>query len=439
MAGDDWHLDDETAAGLITNTLPPRLRNRAVAHLIHGCEPCRGRVAKLMQELELRAEDFFTPLLEAGVERTEAATEMAALVGQVVWDQLVRLPAGKRLAAIQKDRRYHHEAVLRQGLEGVRQAANTRPQEAAELALLLPALAEVAEGADRLQRFDWRAEATLVLAHAKRAAGDFRGAEAALDRAEAFLAYGTGDPVDQAVYGVHRAKLLADLGEFEAAVAQLGMAIPLFQLAGDPNSVAKVLLHQALILRMLDPQRAFDLAEEGLTQLDKDREPRAELSAHYTMAYCQAELGDTDEAEGILATYRYLFHQFPDVGTRCSLAWLEARIRARQGKLAEAEHRMRGVQAEYLAHGFRLEAVLSTLDLVELLVLQDRTAEGLYLVEEILPSLRAWRLHKATLAVVALLGNHLQERTAEVETFRVLADRLRRTWHLNGASGLPAA
>lgn len=61
------------------------------------------------------------------------------------------------------------------------------------------------------------------------------------------------------------------------------------------------------------------------------------------MAYCQAELGETAEAESILSTYRYLIaRQEPAI--QRSFEWLEARIRTHQVRRAEAEQILRGVQ-----------------------------------------------------------------------------------------------
>lgn len=88
--------------------------------------------------------------------------------------------------------------------------------------------------------------------------------------------------------------------------------------------------------------------------------------------------------------------------------------------------------------GFRFEAVLSAIDLAELMVEDDRMGEALYLVSEILPVLRAWGLHRDSLAVVALLQEKLETSAIERGIFRILEDQIRRTWHQNDRAGLPS-
>ncbi|HEX3530722.1 MAG TPA: hypothetical protein VH988_26965 [Thermoanaerobaculia bacterium] len=367
----------------------------------------------------------------------EITSELDLVIGEMLWSEIERLPQERRLERIKTDRKYHTHAMFRAVLAAERRAAVRRPQEAVAVAELLVALADRIEPqvAAKPLRFDWRAEAFMTLAHARRAAADFVGSQAALDQAQAFLTYGTGAAATEAGFIVQQASLLGELGQFEEAVRRLNRAEALFTRVGDDHSAGKVLLHQALILRHLEPKRAFDIAEEGLTRLKMGEDERAELSAHYSMAYCQNELGDTDEAEGIVSTYQYLIAQ-SDENTQLSFEWLLARIRASQGREAEAEQRLRAVHEQYLDRGFRFEAVLTTIDLIELLVRQDRVGEGLYLVQEITPVLNAWGLHKDSLAVMLMLEKHLRQKTAAAAVFREVQDRLRRSWHLNGEVGV---
>jgi ATP/maltotriose-dependent transcriptional regulator MalT len=434
----DWHLDAQQASGLIANTLAPQERSLAVRHLLRGCGRCRALVAQsLAAEAPERRHDEVEadPSFAAHAVSFNAAFERMLASGRLAWEDLVKLPRGRRLEILKSNDRYHSFGVFKASLEAVRRRAHGNPAEAVELADLPLALAELIEPAIENQelRFDWRSDAASTLAEAKQAAGDFPGARIALEMAETFLNCGTGDEIDRAMLIVRQARLTAELGEFELAVAQLSTALPLFQWANDTNAIGKVLLHQALILRQIDPARALALAAQGLPMID-DARPKTELSARYTMAYCNNELGNADEAQRILENCQHLIRQFPDVATQCSIDWLRARICARQGRTAEAEQRLREVLGRYLAVEFRFEAVLTTVDLVELLVAQDRAAEGLYLVDEVLPILRAWGLHKDSIALVLLLAEHLQRKVVEAQTFRQVAERLRRTWHLNGAT-----
>ncbi|HKV11735.1 MAG TPA: hypothetical protein VJ725_26550 [Thermoanaerobaculia bacterium] len=434
--GGEWHFDELQASGLVANTLTVADRTRAVRHLLAGCESCRTRVAEALSAKRsvpragLHPVPAIAPLaVESAAVRTDDAT------GRLAWSEIEQLPVSQRLEAVKTDSRLHRYSVFKAALEAARREAQRRPQAAVEAAHLAVALAELADPQikpDHPLRFDWRGEALLALAHAKRTAGDFEGARSALNLADDSLQQGTEDETDRAMLQVQRARLSTDLGQFEGAVDQLGEAATLFRRAGNKSALGKVLLHEAVILRQLEPAQALELAEEGSLLIDRGSEPRAELSSLYTRAYCHNELGNPAEAERLLESSRFLLARFEDTATRTSLEWLAARIRARQGRTIEAERRLRDVRDRYLRGDFRLEAVLSTVELIELVAAQSRTGEALDLAREVLPILRSWGLHRDVIALMTLLVDHLQQKTAEAGLYREVAERLRRTWHLNG-------
>jgi len=434
--GGQWHFDELQAFGLVANTLKTPDRNRAVRHLLAGCESCRTRIA---QALSAKRSAPRVDLQPVRALETLAAEPIAIrgddATGRLTWSEIERFPTSERLEAVKADSRFHRYSVFKAALEAARREAQRQPQAAVETAHLGVALAELVDPEikpDHPLRFDWRGEALLALAHAKRTAGDFEGARFALNLAEDSLQQGTEDETDWAMLQVQRARLSTDLGEFERAVGQLSTAASLFRRAGNRSALGKVLLHEAVILRQLEPAQALKLAEEGSLLIDRGSEPRAELSSLYTRAYCHNELGNPDEAERLLESSRFLLARFEDAATRTSLEWLAARIRARQGRMAEAERRLRLVRDRYLQSDFRLEAVLSTVELIELVASQDRTGEALDLAREALPVLRSWGLHRDVIALMILLAEHLQQRTAEAGLYKEVAERLRRSWHLNG-------
>lgn len=434
MGRHQWHFSEQQASSLVANTLTASDRNQAVQHLLAGCESCRTLVANV---LSVKRSAPRTDLQPVPVMEIRAATSapQADAAGRLAWSEIEGMPAAERLDTVKADPRFHRFTVFQAVLEASRREAQREPRAAMEMAHLALALAELVDPEilpGHPLRFDWRGEALLALAHAKRTAGDFPGARSALDLAEDSLLQGTEDQTELAMLHVQRARLSTDLGDFEKAVGQLDEATALFRRAGNRIALGKVLLHQAVILRQIEPARAITLAEEGSLLIDRGSEPRAELSSIYTRAYSHNELGNSDEAERLLESSRFLLARFGDPATRTSLEWLAARIRARQGRTAEAERRLREVRDRYLAADFRLEAVLSTVELIELVASQGRTGEALDLAREVLPVLQSWRLHRDVIALVTLLAEHLQRKTAEAGLYKEVADRLRRSWHLNG-------
>jgi tetratricopeptide (TPR) repeat protein len=438
MSNPEYHLDESLAVRLISNKLAAIDRSRAVRHLLTGCARCRDTVRNIFEIGEWTSPAIFAQLGEIGAFLSSTNRDLDLVEGELLWQAVIeRAPKRQRLELLRRPA-LQTFGVFKAGLAACQKLARTSPNEAVELAEDLVMVVDYVESNRAIPtdlRFDWRADAALTLTRVKRTVGDFRGARAALDKAEAFLALGTQDEVDRAAYFVERGSLQAELGDFEESIETLDRAASLFRFAGDRNSAGKVLLAQAVILRSLDPQKALLLAEEGLTQIDHETETRAELSAHWTMAYCQAELGDAAEAESILATYQYLIEQQDDY-VQVIFNLLEARIRYRQANRAVAEQILRGVTDWFLDKGFRLDAVLSTVDLVELLVDDDRIGEALYLVDQVLPVLHAWGLHRDTLAVVSLIREKLETAAIEEGMIGTLAVQLRRTWHKNGRAGL---
>lgn len=347
---------------------------------------------------------------------------------------LERTAPARRLAMVKRDRSYHTYCVFQAALKVVRKWSKRNPEEAVELAHIALALAELAEpevGLADEPRFDWRASALISLAHARRTAGELHAAGSALDLADTYLDYGTRNPVDRALFLVARGGLLYDLGRFEEALKVLDQAFPLFHRAADRNSAGKVRLQQAAVLQYIDPVRALDAVEEGLAMIDLDAEPRAEWAGRYAQAFCHNELGEPEKAEGLLHAYSSLADRFPDFQVQGTREWLHARICARLGRVAEAERRFREVRSEYLVRGFRQEAVLTSVDLAELLAGERRTGEALHIAQELLPVLQTWGLHRDTLALITFLSESLQRDTLEAGLFREVTAQLRRKWHLN--------
>jgi len=428
------HLEAGVLAGFTTNSLSGEDYKRAVQHLLTGCKVCRERIRQALSGNPDAGESGSSVTGKILMESLLATMDRAA--GRLLWAELERMPAARRRPAVKRDGRFHTLGVFEAALRAARRSAKDDPREAvtrAELALVLAELADAGVGLIDELRFDWRSSALVALAYARQAGGEFRAAQAALDLAEGYLANGTGDPVERGMFWVGKAELMAELGQFEKSVELLNRAAARFHRVGDSNRQGKTLIQQGAVLQHLDLERALKAVEAGLTMIDLEREPRAELAGRHTQAYCYNQLGEPDEAEGILDTYRYLAGRYPEFGIQASLQWLRASICLRKGQAEEGERRLREVRARYLEHGrgYGLEAVLTSIDLAELLVGQRRTGQAVLVALEIFPILEVWGLHRDTLALVAMLAEHLQAREVEIDLLRETAVKLRRSWHLN--------
>ncbi len=447
----DWHLNEEIASELVKDRLATGVRQKAVRHLLSGCAKCSH-----LLRATLRGRPQELPAYEraVGLAIWRAAAQVDDVVGEALWGEVERLPRKRRADYLRKSEDHRTAGVFNAGARAVRQKLQEDRRKALDLAEVLVVLAEYLDLNNPTRqelRYDRRAEAALVLSQARLKTGNFAGAQAALEEAEAFLELGTGSLHEKAMGLVQRANLLGERGEFEQAVAVLDRTIPIFRRLGDQHSEGRVLLHQGEILRLIDPERGLVAAEHGLTIIDKS-DKRAELSAQFTLAYCQNELGEAAEAESILDTYRYLIQQFAEPAVQLAVEWLYAKIRLSEARLpaagratgegvaprpspaalvAEAEQRLRWVQGEYLALNAPQESVLVTIDLVDLLVAEGRTGEGLYLVDEVVPVLRDLGLNRDYIALVLRVNEALAQESIKADTLRTIGLQLRRSWHLN--------
>jgi tetratricopeptide (TPR) repeat protein len=410
------HLEAWAVAGFATNSLNGEDRKRAVRHLLTGCQVCRERIRQALSGAPEAGE--YGPLAKGKILMDSLIATMDRAVGRLLWAELERMPAARRRSAVKQDRRFHTLGVFEATLRAARMSCKDDPCEGAaraELALVLAELADADIGPIDELRFDWRSSALVALACARQAGGDFQRAQGALDLAEGYLDNGTGDSVERGMFWVRKAELMAELGQFEKSVELLNRAASRFRRVGETNRQGKTLIQQAAVLQHLDLERALKTVEAGLAMIDLEQEPRAELAGRHTQAYCYNQLGEPDEAEGILDTYHYLAVQYPEFGVQASLERLRAGICLRKGQAEEGERRLRDVRAQYLEHGrgYGLEAVLTSIDLAEFLAGQQRIGEAIFVASEIFPILKAWGLHRDTLALVAMLAEHLQGRVRD--------------------------
>ena len=176
-----------------------------VRHLLAGCETCLAA-----------AQSLFLPGKEADYSGVLRRVELAAVLarndveverrlGAEVWEQVLRaLDAGGRLLAVRNEPGFCCWGLYERVLQEAAQVIRRKPVEAADLAHLAIEIADSLDvgsyGEERVQ--DYRAAAWSALGNAKRLAGDFSGAQEALEAAGEALARGTGDPLEKDIYGL---------------------------------------------------------------------------------------------------------------------------------------------------------------------------------------------------------------------------------------------
>jgi hypothetical protein len=151
------------------------------------------------------------------------------------WEALESHPQGRRLVRIRNDRRFQTWGFFNFLLLRSRKLATDDSRaalEAADLALAVARCLNPAEyGEERTE--DFKSEAFVAIAEAKRGLGDLTGAWKAFDQGRTALEAGTGDPLDRAEMELLRSRLLHGSGLQEEAEQASRRAVNLFRRIGD--------------------------------------------------------------------------------------------------------------------------------------------------------------------------------------------------------------
>jgi ATP/maltotriose-dependent transcriptional regulator MalT len=147
----------------------------------------------------------------------------------------------------------------------------------------------------------------------------------------------------------------------------------------------------------------------------------------YDLAWFLNDSGKPEEALVVLDRARRVYQQLPDKWTQLRLHWLEGRIVASIGDLAEAESIFGHLWDEFRARNLNHELVLVSIDLAEVLVAEGQAARAVALIKDSYPIMKAWRLHRYALAAWVVFEQAVAQGQAS-DIFRRIRDYYRRYW-----------
>ena len=425
--------------------LSRRDTREVVRHLVWQCETCLAVAIEAGAEEGYVYEDgdFQNALVSAWAERPgdllgllgsvdEAEIELARerLRGIGLWHTLEKQPQSHRLEMIRRDRRMQTWGLYDRLLETCRELGFQAPGRAVEVAQLALAVVETLDpaehGAARLA--DFRACALAALGNAKRLASDFEGGGERLPERPRGAGAGDGRSAARGPPARAPGELAQDLGAFERALALLDLAAAIYRELHDPHLEGRTLLKQADAVGYVQPEKAIELAQQGLALVDALREPRLEWCARHTLALALNDAGRPREALAMLEASRPLYAQFKDPWTRIRLRWLEGKIARSLGDLAEAEETFRRLWYDLQEPAYLHELTLLSIDLAEVCVARGKHEEALELVEELGPVLEEWGMHAEGRAMWLLMQRAVHERRAGAALFRGMAEYVSRAW-----------
>lgn len=281
---------------------------------------------------------------------------------------------------------------------------------------------------------DFRGRAWAYRGNFRRMATDFRTAEDAFRRAEAFLADGTGDPLEQARLLGFRASLCQNRSRFAEARELLRDSLKIYLVTEEQHLVGRTLIKLGSAANDEgDYEEAMRFLEEGLERIDAELEPRVLWVAHQNLVVSLLELCRFEEAAAQLPALRQLTAEHATRTDLLRLRWAEGRILLGLGHESRGETAFLEVRKGFLDQGIAFDAAAISLDLAILYLRQGRTAEIQGLVREMLPIFHSRDDHHDAMAAFLLLQRAVEMETVTLRTIEEVAEVI----HGAGAPSLP--
>ncbi len=313
--------------------------------------------------------------VETAVWAAEAAPLYAELLG---------LAAPRRFEAIREARfknLFLAELLLREG----ERLAPAEPEKSEELALLAYHLGgstyprELSVWVEEVV-----ARSCCLLGNARRVGGDLEGADKRFRMASAALAVPPDSPV-RAFFCQMLAYLREDQSRDREAEPLLWRAARIYREAGRraPQGECNCRLG-FLFLRAYDLERAASVLLRAWLLLQDAGSPLLAARSGLGLAVCLAALGQPRAARVLLEQCRELTTVWQgDSAELVRLHWLEGRIEAHLGDLAEAVPRLEAVRRRLLDEEKLVESALCTIDLATVYAKVGRAEDILPLIHEI--------------------------------------------------------
>lgn len=432
------HPRRETLEGLLLSHLPAGEVKATVAHLLGGCDDCRGEMSPLA-----------AAMFASGNAHEASAAE------EDEYDQVISAAFASVLE--------HERNLVREREEGERRAEEMLRARRQSASPALPAgpvswglcevllekshalrftdladmlyLADLArQAAERLdpevyveRRMDMQARAWAELANAYRLNDDLDEAETAMARALQLRRQGTGDPLLYARIAGLNASLLLYQRRFKELFQMLDLAYAIHRRYSDSHEVGRVLILKGIYTSDAGrPEEGLQILVRGLTMIDRTRDSRLVFQALHNVLALRVEIGEYEDARRQLQRMRPLYAAHASWLDLVKLHRIEGEIAAGLGDLVTAEATFQQIRQDLEDAGRGYHAALATLDLANVCLRQGRAAEVRRLVAEAVSTFQALGVRREALSALHMLQDAVEHEQATLEVLRLATGILRR-------------
>lgn len=306
------------------------------------------------------------------------------------------------------------------------------PEKMLHLALLAKLAAENLDPRDYDPQViaDHQARAWAELGNAYRVNDELRQAMSAMATAEERLRRGTGNLFLLARVADLRASLLNDQRQIPDACELLDGVYQLYRKLGDDHLAGRALVSQGIYTNYDgDPVQGLRLLREGLSLLDREREPQLVTSTTESILEVMVQCGEFREAARVLLESGLRQALAEEPLSLLKLRGVEGQILAGLGKLDRAESALKEARAGFLEHNQGYNAAIVSLDLAAVWLEQGRTAQVKELAEDMLATFRKLGIQREALRAMDYLKRACEQEAATPDLARRVGRFLRRLEH----------
>jgi hypothetical protein len=438
---DDRHPARQTLASFLQGALPPPAAKRTVAHLLGDCAPCRTA-----------AEPFAEPLFKPGRNVPEISREMDNAYEDAISAAFAKALESERLLVRQREGSERKVEELLAALDRGEQPRvpsatfctwalcehllekswDLRGEDPSAMLRTADVARQVAEKLDpaaygHAQVADLHARTWAALANAYRLTDQLQNSEAAMAWATELRRHGTGDPLLLARIADLSASLYCDMRRFPETFRALDTAYALYRSHGESHDAGRVLVMKGLYSGYAGEYEAgLQFLVQGLTVIDRERDPKLVLHALNNILLFRVELGDFVGARRQLERMHPLNERQVTALEGLRLRWIEGKIAAGLSELESAEAAFLEARRASDEAGQGYQAALISLDLAALRISQGKTAEVPQIVAEVLATFGALGVEREAMTAVLMLKEAVERDQATLEIIRGVSSVLQR-------------
>jgi tetratricopeptide (TPR) repeat protein len=420
------HLDRKFLLDFSKGDLPLQIiAKMSFEHLAELCPRCRQELRAVQDQLTVSPR---VPAVQAVLTSTLGELKRQHRQAEKDFQELLALPQEERLHKIeQARRRFKGSHLVHLLLHEAEQEFTRNPEEARNLA-------HVAHRVVRHSPADSTAievEALVygVLGNTYRAAGDLRQADGFFVNARKFVRHNAvREPGILARIDELEGSLRKDQRRFTEAEEMLSRALILYSMSGGlPGEMGRVLVNLGGLYFVQGKNvAAIDMTRMALQLLSPDSHARIYTMARYNLALQLTEIGQHEEAAGILESDATLFARMQEPWTQLRLLCIRGKIAAARGDQPAALRLFEEARAGFIAGGIGFDAAIVSMELALLHLRAGELAAVKALAEEIVEIFKAQDVHREVTAALLLFQKASQREALTVDLVEDLASYLKR-------------